>query len=587
MNIRKKLLLAIICFIIVPLFIVPVITNYRYRGILEDKINGSAQQTLVQVSNNIENVIQNMIASTNTLCLDSELLGVLFNDKKLTPWQKHENENKILDKIIATQSAVLYPYNSNVIILDFHGNMYWPYSYPIYKSYKTVIREPWFKRIKQLKGYMYWMAPLGKYMNISDGHDGNNIAIGRLIKDKDGTKACGVLVVSVEPSMQFASYFKADTNFENSNLLLGDNAGNFILSSKSSDAPTINILKNKQILGRDKGSFKLSLGKQRTVVNFYTIPKTGWKLVQVIPYNDLTKELKKLNAATLSTNLLFFFIIILVSYIIAYSITRPLGKLNALMKKVTRGDFKITSEIKGKDEIASLSNSFNIMVREIDTLIEELRVAYETRSKFRLEALQAQINPHFLMNTLNGIKWMATMKGDNESSKMLSDLGYLLENTLGRNEEMIKLSEELRCIESYVSIQQMRYGNRFKLEQEIDGALLDFRVPCLFLQPIVENCIIHGLADSDETGRILISAIKEGNTIRLRIMDNGKGMEPSEISRIMDVNNEDKGRFTNIGVRNVDERVKLIYGSDYGVKITSELGIGTTVEIMLPLAGEM
>lgn len=587
MNIRKKLLLSIICFVIIPLFIVPIISYYRYKSILEDKINISAQQTLKQVSNNIENVIENMIAATNTLCLDSELLGILQNDKKTTSWERYKNEKKVLDKIIAAQSAVLYPYNSDIVVMDFHGNMYWPYSFPVYKQYKNIVNEDWFKKIKQLNGYMYWMAPLRKYMNISDGHDRNNIAIGRLIKDKNSSKSCGVLVISIEPSMQFGSYFKTDSNFESSSLLLGDSEGNLILSDKVNNKAIVRVLKNNTILNQENGSFKIENNNQKLVVNFYTIPKTGWKLVQVIPYNVLTKELQKLGTFNLGINLIFFFIIILVSYVIAYNITKPLGKLNTLMKKVTQGNFKIRSDVKGNDEIASLSENFNIMVKEIDALIDELKIAYETRSKIRLEALQAQINPHFLLNTLNGVKWMVTMKGDLESSKMISDLGYLLENTIGRNEEMIRLSEELKCIESYVSIQRMRYGNRFSLENEIEERLLDFKVPCLFLQPIVENCIIHGLEDKDENGIIRIKGYSEEKYIKIQISDNGKGMSESEISTIMEIINEDKGRFTNIGVRNVDERIKLIYGNNYGISITSKPGYGTTVEILLPLAGEV
>lgn len=582
-SIRKKLLYLIIFFVVIPMFLVPVLTYNRYESILKDKINITTQQMLSQTSNNMDNAIENMIAASNMLCLDKELIDILQKENDNNVWDKHINDTKVAGKIANAQIATLYPYNSYIAVIDFNNNMYYSYSYPIDGSYNEIVSEKWFKKTVDMNGYMLWMAPAYKYMN-SGEENRNDIVMSRLIMDENSKKSCGVIVIRLEKDMKLNSFMNSDSGVKGAKLFLVNEENDIVLSSTNEEKDKVlsDILAADQISQSGKGSFGKKVDNVNFVVNYYTVQKTGWKFVQIIPYDNLMKEVDGLRNFNYLTNMVFVLLFIVITYIISWGITNPLHRLSILMKKVPDGNFNIRANIRGNDEVASLGRSFNIMVEEIDSLITKLKYEYELREKLRLEALQAQINPHFLLNTLNGIKWMANINGDVDVGNTIASLGYLLETTIGKNEEMITLSQEIKCIDSYVLLQRMRYGDKFNIEYDIDEKLLQYKVPCLLLQPIVENSIIHGLRDRDNGGLITVTVKSESGNVIIEVKDNGRGMGSGMLERILQEDNLQSGRFSNIGVKNVNERIKLTYGQQYGINIVSRENWGTIVSMKLP-----
>ncbi|WP_026485569.1 sensor histidine kinase [Caldanaerobius polysaccharolyticus] len=589
MSIRNKLLITVLIFLTIPMFFMPILVYRTYENILKEKVNASLQQTLVQIANSVNIVIDNMIAVSNMIFLDKGIIDVLQNNAYDSEWDEYIDQSKVLDRLDNARNAVLYPYNADLMIIGFNGNIY---SSSVYdtslKDYNEISKQNWFKQAMEKNGRILWMAPAGNYMkDISQASKGN-IAMARLIKGNENI-SYGVLLISLYPEGSLESLLKSSKKLEGSHLLLINDKGSIITSSDSSikERDLIKAGFFKAIKNGSEGSFTSYFKGQKALINYNTIPETNWKILQLIPYNVIMKEIEQLTVYNLTINLIFLLGLLGIFVFISWNITKPLSRLRTLMKEVTKGNFDVSVEIKGNDEVSQLEASFNSMVRQIDALIKQLNEEHRIRERTHLEVLQAQINPHFLFNTLNAIKWMAKMNGADNVSKMIADLGKLLETTLSNTEEMIPLSEEIDCVERYVSLQKMRYGDKFDVRYEIADDILQYKVPCLILQPLVENAIIHAFEDVDRGGLIVIKGYVQGDDILIEVIDNGKGIPEGRLKELLDNNYDRKSRFNNIGLKNVNERISLYYGSNYGLTMDSKQGIGTTIKLRLPVKEEI
>lgn len=586
MTIKKIILLSIICFVIMPILLLPLITTRMYEGILGKKINVSTEQKLEQIANNLENAVTSMLATSNILCSDQEIIDILGKNESGDDIEKFYDYKTINEKITKSFNAVLIAYQADLVLWGGNGKIYSTSDGYDTFDYKEIIRQEWYKKTVAMGGYALWLAPAKNHMGLNVQGTGENIVMTRLIKDDTSTGYYGVLAISLYPDKNIRKLFKTEDSSENAQLLLADKENVVILAEKDEDIGK--KLENEMDvteLSGGKSSFIADVTGQKTFVNFYHIKRTDWKVLQLIPYESLMSEVKQLRFYNFAINLILMAVLVLISLIISNSIANPLHKLSILMNSVSKGDFSVKSSVKGNSEIATLSRSFNSMVEEMDKLIKELHYSYETREKLRLEALQAQINPHFLFNTLNSIKWMAAVQGAPEVSKMIAALGSLLDATLYRDEEMIPLFEEVKNIDDYITLQKMRFGDKFAIRYEIPEEITEYRIPVLIFQPLIENSIIHGFADMDAGGVIIIRGEVQESCVYIEISDNGKGMSEEALEIILSSHNLQKGRFSNIGVRNVNDRIMLRYGNDYGIKVLSEEGKGTTILIKLPPAG--
>lgn len=582
MTIKRMMLYSIICFVILPILIMPFITSKLYENILEKKINASAQQSLTQIANSLEVVINNMAASSTILCSDKKIQEVLQKPTSNSSWDEVQNENQMQEKMANVLNTTLMPYSSNIIIIGNNGRIY---SNGKKLSYDEVIQEKWYKDTVSIGGSISWLAPAGKYFTFMENEEGSSIGLARVIQD-DLNGICGVLVITLDIQSRNLALF----NFQN----LDSSSGLYLISQEADI-----IYPKNQNLNRDSfkseflsdnlnelnGSRITDIAGRKMVVNYRTINKTGWKVFQMIPYDSLTNELKNLRLSHIFINLALMLILIIIAIVISTSIAGPLHKLSILMSEVPKGNFNVRMKVKGKSEIAQLGNSFNGMVKEMENLIHELQTAYQLREKARLEALQAQINPHFLFNTLNSIRWMATLSGAQNVSDMIAALTDLLDSTLYRKDEMIELSEEIQCLKNYVLLQKMRYGEKFDIMYELPEELQNYKVPILILQPLVENSIIHGFRQKDHGGIITIKGEINSEGVSILVTDNGRGMNDEVLMGVLDTDSEKKGKFNRIGLKNVHDRLQLLYGKEYGLVIQSREGEGTKIVLSLPKMG--
>ncbi|WP_029192719.1 cache domain-containing sensor histidine kinase [Paenibacillus harenae] len=331
----------------------------------------------------------------------------------------------------------------------------------------------------------------------------------------------------------------------------------------------------------------------------YTIRSSpyGWKVVGVNYPEELVGDKRQIQFSAVLWGSVCLVIALAISILLSLTLTKPIKRLEGHMKKVEKGDFDTRVEIESTNEIGKLARTFNLMTGKIKELMGQIVQEQEDKRISELKALQAQIHPHFLYNTLDSIIWMAEMNKLDDCVRMTSALSKLLRSTISKGEELIPIRSELAHIEHYLTIQSIRYRNKFTYSFEVDPAIMDCRMLKIVLQPLVENAIYHGIKNKADAGHIQIKGYRTGGGIELQVIDDGVGTDAAKLNA-----NIAKGRAgpapaalsaaaaasatSGLGLQNVNHRIQLNFGERYGLSFDSELDEGTTVTLRMPELGE-
>lgn len=334
-----------------------------------------------------------------------------------------------------------------------------------------------------------------------------------------------------------------------------------------------------------EGSFPIDLGGKKFITTYAKSSLTGWKMFVYIPMSEATRQATVTRNITLITSALFVTIALLIAIAISYALTRPLSKIKTLMQEVQTGNLDVSFNQKYRDEVGLLGRHFNIMVTRVRDLLEEVKQTQTRKKEAEFAALQSQINPHFIYNTLETIRMKAEMNDDEEVADMTFTLGKLLRYGVNQAEQRVTIAGELEHLKNYVALQNKRFSDKFTLIVDVperDGGIVSIK---LMLQPIVENAIHHGYKNRLGPGTIRIGVRREGETAVFIVSDDGKGMDAAQLRGLRErvygqLPLGPSGR--GIGLRNVHERIKLQFGESYGLRIESRPGEGTTVELSIP-----
>ena len=309
---------------------------------------------------------------------------------------------------------------------------------------------------------------------------------------------------------------------------------------------------------------------------------TGWTIVGCMNMSELLKNSRKARSIYVLVALGLIAVALVISSEIARNITFPIQKLRDSMKRVQQGDFSAAElEVYSDNEIGSLTRSFNVMTHKIQDLMAQNIQEQEQKRKIELKALQSQINPHFLYNTLDSIIWMAEGKKNEEVVLMTASLARLLRQSISIENELVTIGQEIEYVRSYLTIQKMRYKDKLEFEINVDPRITHAQIIRLVLQPIVENAIYHGLKYKESKGMLKVHGYELGERIIIDITDDGVGMDEETLKHIYDkhkVNYHSNG----VGVYNVQQRLVLYYGKEYGIIYHSEKGKGTTATVVIP-----
>ncbi|WP_068783313.1 sensor histidine kinase [Paenibacillus phocaensis] len=325
------------------------------------------------------------------------------------------------------------------------------------------------------------------------------------------------------------------------------------------------------------GKRLMNINGEKRIVCFDQSAVTGWMSIVMTPESALVGPLvQTMRTSTLVLSVLLLVIAAGFAYIILGRITGPIHKLLAAMKSVGEGDFGTRVEVGTKDEFGFLLLRFNRMNHRIQMLVQENYEIQLKEKEAEIQALNMQMSPHFLYNTLNIMNWMAIESGQKELSKMLVALSNMLHYTSRKEWQAVNLSEEIEWMKSYFYIMMTRFENKFEVRYDMDPLLFEAKVPRLLFQPFIENAILHGFDQIESGGHITVSGRLEGEARIFEVADNGRGMSQEMIEQIL------YEKSTSVGIKNTIARIQMTYGEAYGVEIFSEPGQGTTVRIRLP-----
>ncbi len=513
-----------------------------------------------QVSNTINyNVIQEMDVSSQEF---NQELGLLYELNK--------------DKI---QSIALYDDKGKLIVAE---------PVTLQKEDVDVPGQEWYQEAVGEIENMHFSTPHIQNLFRDDSYRYHRvISLSRSVDVIDGENpGSGVLLVDMKYS-DISEIF--DTiNHESSEryYYLCDGDGNIIYHPRSMEISRGLFEENTDaIADYEDGIYSNELdadgNKQTIIVN--TIAYTGWKMVGVVPQSMKTDNLRRFRYYIITIVILLIMMILFVNKVITRKISSPILKLDASVKAYEAGE-KPSIYIGGSSEIRHLGNSVQKSYEQIERLMKEIVEQQNERRKSELDALQSQINPHFLYNTLESITWMIEGNKNEDAVFMISELAKLFRISLSKGKTIISIEDEVQHCRSYMNIQKYRYKDRFAIEYQVDEDIYQYCTVKLILQPILENAIYYGVCDMDEDddARIIIRGRMEDNSIYLSVEDNGMGMRQEDVDNILTDNQKVPKHGSGVGLINVHTRIQLMFGTEYGLIVESEADEGTTVTIHLP-----
>ena len=339
--------------------------------------------------------------------------------------------------------------------------------------------------------------------------------------------------------------------------------------------------------GYDDGSREEIFNGTRQTVVTKTVGYTGWKLVGVIKGTGISLNMLKTRLFIVFVILLIIFIVILINSYISFRVTNPIRELEKSVKELEEGNLDADIYMGGSYEVQHLGKSVQDMKFRIKGLMQDIVNEHEEKRKSEFDSLQAQINPHFLYNTLDIIVWQIENEKQSEAVHTVTALARFFRLSLGKGKNIVTVKDEIDHVKNYLMIQHMRFKNKFDYEFDIAEDVLELPSLKLMLQPLVENAIYHGMEFMDGDGMIMVKAWREEDELYLSVADNGLGMTEDKVETILTGKSASgNGRGSGIGVKNVNERIKLYFGEAYGLTIDSEPDEGTTVIIHLPAKDE-
>ncbi|MBP5179761.1 MAG: sensor histidine kinase [Clostridiales bacterium] len=551
-SLSNAMTLTVVTLASLAVIIAAVIFNSMFRDYMENIAITNSEQSVDQVSVTINNYTDDIIGIMNKLAYDKDSApsAELFED------------------LIDIRNDVVM-----VSTYDMSGN-----NTGIWSNYD--VKDPVFTNLSydSISSYegegVYISAP--HVVSVLDNNYPWVVTITGSFVDVSGTP--GIIAIDVRFS-DIAGYIDGVGIGQHGYCFIMDNDGNIIYHPQQQLIHTGLKSENEMITGLADGSHMAD----GVIYTVKTLEDTNWKIIGVT-YLDETVT-NRVNTMII-VSILILLLVVLVSFLsgtlFSYLFTKPVKKLTDAMRDFEDNaqDF-VFEPIVGAVEVNSLSDSFEHLVKRIQQLMEEVKAEENTLRKTQLMALQAQINPHFLYNTLDAISWMCEEGKNKDAVLMVNNLAKLFRISISRGQEIIPIDKEIQHAQCYLQIQKYRYKNQFDYKFEIDDNLRQYLCNKITLQPLIENALYHGLNMIDE-GLIIIRIKDDGDCIILEVEDNGIGMSEDQVAELFVGDITDRG----IGVKNVNDRIKIYFGDEYGITVRSELDEGTTVSIRIPKTTE-
>lgn len=565
-SFRRKLIFSYVILAFIPIVIIGNIAYTSTGNIVKEHIRENIKSTLIQIRDNIVYKQGIIKRSSEQLYLDVEL------QRRLKDNYEEGNSSIITrDVIIPRCKNALNVVSEDILLSLYINNKTLPEVDFIYNQigdpllggsnyqiqYLDNLKEkPWFKDLNIDNYHVLWKQ-------IDNDKQYYHLTMIRKVMDFQELTSMGYITITIKLNDLFKSvdYNKIS---KQGYLIVTDDAGNIMYNGGSNSVNEV-----------------WSSGK----VNDYMIveeklPETNWSLKALVPKTSLEGEGKGVRNLMIIVSFIVFAFVVFISSIISKYLSKNINNVVTAIESFSEGDFKKKIQSKGGDEFSLIATAFNDMTATIDKLIKEVYVCKLQKKEIELEFLQAQINPHFLNNTLSSISQLALLGETEKLNNMIMALARFYKLTLNEGKLIIPIGKEFEQVNSYIEIQKIKYGERLEVSYDIDESLLKWDTVKFILQPFVENIEEH--AWFGDAIHIKIELFSREDCIYFRIIDNGVGMNKAKLDKL----NEFYGMEMGHGIYNVNQRIKLQFGEEYGVELFSRLGIGTVVQIRIPKFNE-
>lgn len=581
-RISHKLIILILCMVVVPVISLGFLFYSKSESIVRNEISYSYGQVVNQYTDNINyklSIYQNLMEN---IIMNITVQKIFENQSLSTKADTVEVGTQISGEI----DSLIYGKNTNEIqsIRLYALSDNFPIDGKYISNLSTIKDEPWYSTLDKNKLKDMYI------LTTSEGLKKQIISFVKPIVNFNGknfNERLGVVKLDIDVEKLFDlnnMMFKVKC----SGIYITDLDNKLITSTADKTFYELNITELNNLISIDKNKKIFDLKAKKQIITYNTIGKYGWKVLFVFPYSEIEGKMLDIGMPILIIIFILLSVLIGLSIIFSNNFSKRINRLISKMRKVQEGNLQITETIKGKDEIGMVDTNFNMMVDRLNESITENYIEKLERREAELNALQMQINPHFLYNTLETINSISSIYGCTEVCTMSQNLGEMFRYSINiRKNEFIRLKDEIQNIRNYISIQLIRFDNRFEVVFNITEEIMMCHVLKLILQPIIENSFIHGFKGKKHGGRMEVSAIREGENLIIKIEDNGNGMSEEKLSELNTYLTDKEDRVVrekrrSIGIKNVNSRIKLSFGDIYGIKIESKENNGTTVSIILP-----
>lgn len=577
-SFKTKVLLSYLLIIFVPMMALSSVTYYRISNGYKQQIQYAADQAFEQTVEYLESKINTIIRASDIIYLNPSVQEVLRRDRNDI---EGNHTQQYQDSLLLNQMLSWMKSNEDVYGIKLYVHEWLRYSAQTdnYGRLEAFWESPYYERLESFRGKAMWLPPREIVKEDNNYETVSAVSMLRQINDSENLREHhGVMEIYILQEQLDNIVQRA--GITQNGLVFIQNTRNEIITT-SSDEKLLEFQKINFINRRDVKWQSYQVNEEQYVVRMEKIDNTDWELITIIPIAAFTRQ------ATQVRNLMLFllFFIGIVAFGLAYffsnSFTNRIHGLTENMIKVQNGHLDVYVKDQRKDEIGQLNRSFNYMVQRLKILLEtQYKNGQEIKSA-ELKALQAQINPHFLYNTLDLINWKAIDKNVPEIGKISRTLAKFYKLSLNKGKDIVTVKDEIDHVKQYVTIQNMRFENRIDFFDQVPKVFYEYQIPKIIFQPLVENSIMHGiLKRKKQSGIITLSGTIEKGDLIFVIKDDGIGMEEITIKQILYSYGTKESH--GYGVKNIHERLKLNYGEDYGLSYESIMDKGTTVRIRIP-----
>lgn len=583
--IRQKIIVVYIPLIIIPLFVLGYFTSDLFTNSLINKTKQNVLDESTLILTRIDTMITNAQSGANIMMSD---INHIYTGNPV--FQSPLLENQLSNQMQTQFSINLlnFPDIDSAAFIDSSGRLFTSY-FPMKENDRQIFNSGWLDQINEKPGYGVnnWFPMSYRDYLVTD-IDEPVLSIGKKILKLDSGRPFGTLIVNVKESSISNIFANMNANFGISKkFTIVDLEGRVVSSLNKSDL--LKPLQDERLrsLVLSKGSFSLILNTDtgRNLVTSVSYDKMGWRLVNIVPVDLITKDIRKNSLMTIMIGVVCLVFALLGAGTLSKVIVNPLMKLTKTMRKVKEGDLNAVAHIHASDEIGLLASVFNAMINRIKDLLLQVEADQIKKKEIELALIHSQIKPHFLYNTLDLIYVLNDMNLQREARDTTKALADFYRVALSKGSEIITIGEEIKNACDYLAIQNVRYSEVFDYDMEIDKDILPCEIPKLTLQPILENAIYHGLKLKGSKGHIQITGFKKEKRIIIIIADDGVGI-PQETQINIWKHYSKEGKPTSFGLFSVHERIRLYFGEEYGITIKSRDGAGTKITVCVPADGE-